>query len=343
MLAAARDFTAAFKDCAGRFDRGQWSTRPLSSSAASRHPGRAHRHGTGRPKGLGYAEIAGVPIEHGLYACAAGTIIYALLGTSRQISTGPSSALSAVAGSALLAAGASGQDDPVGMVTAIALVAGLLFAVLALLRMGWISQFISRAVIVGFLFGAAIDVAIGELPKITGTTGDGDNAWQETASWVSGLADTQPATLVVGVAALLVLFGLHVVAPRLPEALVAVVGGLVASALLDLESRGVALVGEVPRGVPVPALPDPSLVRREPRGDRGRRRRHRADRVLAERRRCALLRHQERLRGGHQPGVARAGHGERRVRALPGHPGVHEPVGELAQRPCRARRARWPR
>jgi SulP family sulfate permease len=212
------------------------------------------------PKGLGYAEIAGVPIEHGLYAVAAGTILYALLGTSRQVSTGPSSALSAVAGSALLAAGAAGDENPVAIVTAIAIVVGLLFLLMAVLRMGWISQFISRAVIVGFLFGAAIDVSIGELPQLSGTSADGDNAWREAASWLAGLGDTHLATLLVGVTSLVVLFGLHAVAPRVPGALVVVVGGIAASALFDLDSRGVALVGDVPRGLPVPVLPDLGLV-----------------------------------------------------------------------------------
>src|SRR5688572_4050144 len=139
------------------------------------------------PKNLGYAEIAGVPIENGLYAAAAGAILYGIFGTSRQISTGPSSALAAVAGSAVLATGVSSESDAVAIVAAIAICAGLIFFLMSLLKMGWIAQFISRAVITGFLFGAAIDVITGELPKITGSDGSGDNAWQEVWSWVRGL------------------------------------------------------------------------------------------------------------------------------------------------------------
>jgi SulP family sulfate permease len=112
------------------------------------------------PKALGYAGIAGVPIQYGLYAAAAGAILYAFFGTSRQISTGPSSALAAVAGSAVLVAGVSGDDDVVALVAAITLVTGILFLLLALFKMGWISQFLSKAVITGFLFGAAIEVVI---------------------------------------------------------------------------------------------------------------------------------------------------------------------------------------
>ena len=143
------------------------------------------------PKNLGYAEIARVPIENGLYAAAAGAILYGIFGTSRQISTGPSSALAAVAGSAVLAAGISNEPDAAAIVAAIALGAGLIFVLLSVLKMGWISQFISRAVITGFLFGAAIDVVTGELPKITGSDGSGDNAWQKFWSWLKGLDGTR--------------------------------------------------------------------------------------------------------------------------------------------------------
>ena len=150
------------------------------------------------PKALGYAGIARVPIQYGLYAAAAGAILYAIFGTSRQISTGPSSALAAVAASAVLVTGLSGDEDAVALVAAITLVTGVLFLLLALLKMGWISQFLSKAVITGFLFGAAIEVVIGELPKITGTSIEGSSAWQKLFSWVQGLADTDGTTLLVG-------------------------------------------------------------------------------------------------------------------------------------------------
>ena len=212
------------------------------------------------PKSLGYAGIANVPIQHGLYAAAAGAIIYALFGTSRQIATNPSSSLAAVAASALVLSGVTGDDDSVAFVSAIALAAGLLFVLLTIFKMGWLSQFISRAVIVGFLCGAALDVTVGELSKLTGSEASGDNAWQEFWSWLRGLDDLHGTTLFVGVLALAALFGLRAAAPRLPGALVVVVAGLVASAVFDLGAEGVALVGDVPRGLPVPELPDADLI-----------------------------------------------------------------------------------
>ena len=124
------------------------------------------------PKALGYAGIALIPIQNGLYAAAAGALIYAIFGTSRQISTGPSSAIAAVAASAVVTTGLPADEAP-QLVAAVTLMAGVLFLALSVLKMGWISRFLSKAVITGFLFGAAIEVVVGELPKTTGTEASG--------------------------------------------------------------------------------------------------------------------------------------------------------------------------
>ena len=214
------------------------------------------------PKNLGYAEIAGVPVQNGLYAAAAGAIIYALFCTSRQISTGPSSSLAAVAGGAVIVAGIAGEQAA-QLVAAIALLTGVLFLVLAWLRLGWLSRFLSKAVITGFLAGAALDVVVGELPKLTGTEADGKNAWRELASWLGTLGDVDGTTLLVGVAGTVTIVALRFAAPVVPGALVLVAGGLLASYVFDLGAHGVALVGDVPRGLPTPELPDLDLVRDE--------------------------------------------------------------------------------
>ena len=213
------------------------------------------------PKNLGYAGIAGIPVENGLYAAAAGAVIYALFCTSRHISTGPSSSLAAVAGGAVLLTGLGGAEAA-QLVAAIALATGALFLLVAALRMGWIARFLSKAVVTGFLAGAAIDVVIGELPKLTGTSAEGTSAWQELGSWIRGLGDIQWATMLVGGVALAVILGLRFTLPRVPGALVLVVGGLVASVVLDLGAHGVALVGPVPRGLPLPQVPSLDLVLR---------------------------------------------------------------------------------
>ena len=212
------------------------------------------------PKNLGYAGIAGIPLQNGLYAAAAAAILYAIFGTCRQISMGPSSGLAAVAASAVATAGLTDPGDIATFVAGLTLISGLLFLLLAVLKMGWIAQFLSRAVVTGFLFGAAIDVVIGELPKITGTDTSGSNSFQELVSWFGTLGEIHPTTLVVGVVSLVVVFGIKTVAPRVPGALVLVVGGLLASYLFDFGARGVALVGDVPSGLPTFGIPSPSLM-----------------------------------------------------------------------------------
>ena len=211
------------------------------------------------PKDLGYAGIAGVPLQNGLYAAAAGAIIYALFCTSRQISTGPSSSLAAVAGGAVVVAGLA-DEQAAELVAAIALITGLLFLALALLRLGWISRFLSKAVITGFLAGAAVDVVIGELPKLTGTEAEGENSWRELGSWIGSLGDVHWPTVVVGVLALALILGVRFLAPAVPGALVLVVVGILGAYVFDLEGHGVALVGDVPSGLPTPQLPDLELV-----------------------------------------------------------------------------------
>jgi high affinity sulfate transporter 1 len=166
-----------------------------------------------------------------------------------------------VAGGAVLVTGLGGSQAA-QLVAAITLATGLLFLLLAVFRMGWISRFLSKAVVTGFLAGAAVDVVIGELPKLTGTSSEGDSAWREFGTWLSSLGDVHWTTVLVAAISLGVIVGLRFLAPTIPGALVLVVGGLLASGAFDLGAHGVALVGHVPRGLPAPQLPDLTLMRR---------------------------------------------------------------------------------
>jgi len=148
----------------------------------------------------------------------------------------------------------------VALVAASTRLTGILFLLLALFRMGWISQFLSKAVITGFLFGAAIEVVIGELPKITGTSIEGSNAWQKLFSWLQSLPETDLATLLLGVISLALILGLRFAVPKVPGALVLVIFGLLASAIFNLGELGIALVGEVPRGLPTLVLPSLQFI-----------------------------------------------------------------------------------
>ena len=212
------------------------------------------------PTSLGYATISGVPVQNGLYAAAIGLIAFALFTTSKQVTQGPSSTTAAVLGAGVLAVASAGSDDAVAMAAAIALVAGLIFVVMYFFKMGWISKFLSASVLTGFTFGIGINVAAGELFKITGTESAGSNTWQKLWAWISSLPETNLPTLVVGILALAIVFGIKLYAPKIPGALLAVVLGIAATALFNLGILGIELIGDVPRGLPSLTLPDLGLI-----------------------------------------------------------------------------------
>ena len=212
------------------------------------------------PQSLGYAGISNVPVQYGLYAAAIALLVYPIFTTSRHVVTGPSSTISAVTGSAVLLATTSESPEAVQLVAAITVLAGLLYIILAVLKMGWISNFLSESVLTGFIFGIGIDVVIGQLKKITGTTGSGESAWQELYTWIQGLPETNIPTLILGLGLILLLVLLHFYAPRVPGALMAVVIGIGAAMIFPLAEMGVALTGPVPRGLPSFALPSLSLI-----------------------------------------------------------------------------------
>ena len=212
------------------------------------------------PTSLGYATISGVPVEYGLYAAAAGLIGFALFTTSKQVTQGPSSSTAAVLGAAVLAVAASGSEEAIQMAASIVLVAGALFGVMSLLKMGWISDFLAASVLTGFTFGVAINVAAGELFKITGTESGGSNSWQKLWTWITSLSDANGPTVVVGVVALILVFGIGIVAPKVPGALLAVILGIAATRLLHLGDRGVELIAEIPSGLPSVVLPNIGFI-----------------------------------------------------------------------------------
>jgi SulP family sulfate permease len=212
------------------------------------------------PQSLGYANISGVPVQYGLYAAAIALLVFPLFTTSRHVITGPSSTISAVTGSAVLLATTSDSPEAVQLVAAITIIAGLLYILLAILKMGWISNFLSESVLTGFIFGIGIDVVIGQLKKLTGTSESGDNAWQKLFSWIQGLPDTNIPTLILGAGLLIMLVLLHRYAPKVPGALLAVVIGIGAAMLLPLADMGVALTGTVPSGLPSFVLPSLDFI-----------------------------------------------------------------------------------
>jgi high affinity sulfate transporter 1 len=213
------------------------------------------------PISIAYADLAGMPPEAGLVTAFAALAAYAFLGTSRdlKVTTSSSVAVMAAAVVAPVAAG-RGPEAYVGLMAALALMVGAALLVAGLLRLGFLSQFLAKPVVTGFVVGLAITIVIGQLPKLFGVPGGGDNPFEEIAILVAQLPEANPWTVVLGVVALIILALLRRLAPRVPGALVVLVLGIIATPLLGLEAHDVSTVGTVPTTVPQPELPSVSIV-----------------------------------------------------------------------------------
>jgi high affinity sulfate transporter 1 len=205
---------------------------------------------------MAYAGLAGLPPVTGLWAILAPLAVYAVFGSSRHMSLGPESttALMTAAAVAPLAAGDAGRYA--GLAAALAVVVGVLALVAFVARLGFVADLLSRPILVGYMAGVAVTMIVGQLGKLTGIDVDGESIPAEVASFVSRLGSADPVTVALAAAVLVLLFAGQWRFPRLPVPLVAVLIATVAVAAFDLERFGVAVIGEVPRGIPAPALPD---------------------------------------------------------------------------------------
>ena len=213
------------------------------------------------PEAMAYAGIAGLPPQAGLYTLLVSLLVYAVFGTSRHLSVGATSATAALIASTVVALGIS-ADDPAayaGAAAALAMVVGVVFLVAGFARLGFITQFLSKPVMDGFVTGIAVFVAVGQLNKLFGVSKGSGNTVEKLAHIVTELPGANSATVVVGFSALALLFVLPMLSRRLPAGLVVLFGYIIVSRVADLESRfGVETVGTLPQGLPSFALPDAS-------------------------------------------------------------------------------------
>jgi high affinity sulfate transporter 1 len=208
------------------------------------------------PQGIAYSSIAGVPAQYGLYAALGSLVGYALFGTSGQVVTGPSAAIAAVSASVVTLWATSGSSEWTAYTATLAVSAGLIYILLGLLKMGWISHFLSGAVLAGFVFGFGFGLIVDQLPKILGVPKESGSYFRVLVGVVNDISDTSLATLTVGLLSILVLLVFRRFLPRLPRTIIVVVLGILMSDLLNLEDHGVKIVGEIPTGLPSFVWPD---------------------------------------------------------------------------------------
>jgi high affinity sulfate transporter 1 len=210
------------------------------------------------PQAMAYATIADLPVEVGLYTCMVPMAAYAVLGGSRTLSVSTTSTVAVLTGSTLLAAGIAAEGtDPARDLATLTVLVGLVLLLARVLRIGSVIDNISEATLTGIKFGVGLTVAAGQLPKLLGIPGDptASGFFEEVDAVLDQLADVSVVTLVFSVATIALFLVLARVAPKIPGPLVAVVLGIVLVAFAGLDEHGLAIVGEVPSGLPTPVAP----------------------------------------------------------------------------------------
>ena len=213
------------------------------------------------PQSMAYATIAGLPVEVGLYTVLVLMTVYAVLGTSRVLMVSVTSAISILTASTLASAVPAGDSGAYLTAAAtLALLVGVFLVLAGLLRLGIIANLISKPVLTGFKAGVGVVIFVGQIPKILGLSIDKAPFLQNLLALVQSLNMIHWITFGVALVSLAILIFLPRIRPQIPAALVAVFLGILASALLNLESLGVSIVGNLPSGLPSLKLPDITLV-----------------------------------------------------------------------------------
>jgi SulP family sulfate permease len=235
---------ARFVPILGWLPQYRWSEWPLDAIAG------ATVWGLLIPEMIAYAGLAGLPPQAGLYTLVASLGLYALFGTSRQLVVAGTSASAVLVYSAVTALHPTDAHQYMVIASGFIVITGAMFVAAGLLKLGFITAFLSRPVMDGFVFGLAIFVTVSQLPKLFGIKkGEGDSI-RQLAHVVDNLGHASLTTFVVGAVALVVLFALERYVPRVPGGLVVLVAGIAISAAANLSDHGVDTVGQIPSGLP---------------------------------------------------------------------------------------------
>lgn len=210
------------------------------------------------PQAMAYAALAGVSPVHGLYAACAGLLLYALLGTSRELNVGPSSGVAILSAATVAPIAAGNAGRYLSLTALLALVVGVALAVAGLARLGFIAEFLAKPVLAGYMVGLALVILVGQLSSLLGIPSGSGNFFQLARNVVNNIGSISGWTVAVGLGSLALILVLQVVSPRLPGALIVVVAGVIAARALDLSSHGVAQLGTISAAMPQVTVPSVS-------------------------------------------------------------------------------------
>lgn len=208
------------------------------------------------PLNIGYAQIAGLPPTAGLYALVVPTIIYALVVSSRQVVASPDAAAAALVASSIGGLAAAGSASYATMALAQAIICGVLFLLLAFFKLGFLANFLSKPILIGFVGGLALDILISQIAKMLGVSIEsGAEFVEKVVDLISGIGTANGWSMLVAAAAVVVLLVGRRFIPVVPWALVVMVGATVLVVVASLDEAGVAVLGEVPAGPPTLTWP----------------------------------------------------------------------------------------
>jgi len=212
------------------------------------------------PQAMAYAQTAGLPVVAGLYGLLLPLAAYALLGSSRNLMTGPTATTALMVAPGLVAISSDPADYPV-LAAMMALLVAAVFIAARVFHLGWVADYFSTSVLLGFLTGLALTLLAGQLDEFTGVAVEGDTPLQEYASFLTSfVGEVDGLEFLVGIVSLVVLMVGSRWLPRFPTLLAVTVGAIAASWAFDLGGRGVALVGEIPAGLPAPSWPSVGVL-----------------------------------------------------------------------------------
>ena len=208
------------------------------------------------PQALGYSALAGMPSVNGLYAAVGALVLYWLWGSSRELNVGPESTVAIMVATILAPLAATGSEDYVALAATLAILVGLILLIGGLFKLGRISDFLSRPILAGYVFGSGILIVVSQIPDLLGLDIDASLYAADIGGVVRNLDQADLLTLVIGLGTVAVVVGLKRVNRAVPGALVAVI---LATAWVWLADLDVETVGEFASGVPIPAIPGVSL------------------------------------------------------------------------------------
>ena len=211
------------------------------------------------PEVLGYTKISGTPLITGLYTILLPMALYALLGASRHLVVGADSATAAILASSLASMAAPRSAEWLALAGVLALMAAGFLLLARLARLGFLADFMSRTVLVGFLSGVGIQVAVGEISGMLGLPGGGQGTIQKVLTDMRQISQANYIALTLSVAVLVIIVASRKISKKIPGPLIAVVGAIIASWALNLQSYGIQVLGAVPSGLPRISLPDVPL------------------------------------------------------------------------------------